>query len=85
MQCNEWYHRLDLSVDFIVNFGGFFFYRVEYDAYRMDLESRANGDAASTNSSEDTQKSYTKHKENYENLRSVVAVKMQFLDENRVI
>lgn len=58
-------------------------FRVEYDAYRMDLES-TNGEAAAPNS-EDTQKSYTKHKENYENLRSVVAVKLQFLDENRVI
>lgn len=48
----------------------------------MDLES-TNGEAAAPNS-EDTQKSYTKHKENYENLRSVVAVKLQFLDENRV-
>lgn len=56
--------------------------RIEYDAYRMDLES-SKGEAPATNG-EDTQTSYTKHKENYEKLRADVAVKMQFLDENRV-
>lgn len=68
--------------------------RIEYDAYRMDLESTKGdgGSAAATPTSpspavmngDDTQKNYTKHKENYEKLRADVAVKMQFLDENRV-
>lgn len=57
--------------------------RIEYDAYRMDLES-AKGEAAAATNGDDTQKSYTKHKESYEKLRADVAVKMQFLDENRV-
>lgn len=56
--------------------------RIEYDAYRMDLES-SKGEAPVANG-EDAQKSYTKHKESYEKLRADVAVKMQFLDENRV-
>lgn len=58
------------------------FYRVEYDAYRMDLESSVNAEANANG--DETQKSYAKHKENYEKLRADVAVKMQFLDENRV-
>lgn len=48
----------------------------------MDLES-SKGETPVTNG-DDTQKSYTKHKESYEKLRADVAVKMQFLDENRV-
>lgn len=56
--------------------------RIEYDAYRIDLEN-TKPDAAQINN-EDTLKNYNKHKDNYEKLRSDVAVKMQFLDENRV-
>ncbi|XP_055326748.1 arfaptin-2 [Sitodiplosis mosellana] len=56
--------------------------RIEYDAYRMDLES-SKGEAPVANG-EDAQKSYAKHKESYEKLRTDVAVKMQFLDENRI-
>lgn len=48
----------------------------------MDLET-SKSEAPVTNG-DDTQKSYTKHKENYEKLRADVAIKMQFLDENRV-
>lgn len=48
----------------------------------MDLES-SKGEAPATNG-DDTQQSYTKHKESYEKLRADVAIKMQFLDENRV-
>lgn len=56
--------------------------RVEYDAYRMDLEL-AKPDPTSP-SGEETHKNFIKHKEQYEKLRSDVTVKMQFLDENRV-
>lgn len=56
--------------------------RIEYDAYRMDLEGN-KGEAPAANG-DDTQKNYAKHKEGYEKLRADVAVKMQFLDENRV-
>lgn len=69
-----------------------YFVRIEYDAYRMDLECSKNeptiASSATTttaaNSSEDTQRSFMKHKESYEKLRADIAVKMQFLDENRV-
>lgn len=56
--------------------------RIEYDAYRTDLEL-AKPDVTSP-AADEAQKNFTKHKETYEKLRSDVAVKMQFLDENRV-
>lgn len=34
---------------------------------------------------EETQQNYTRYKETYEKLREDVTVKMQFLDDNRVI
>lgn len=72
--------------------------RIEFDAYRMDLE------LASGPANEEAQRSFAKHKvsrgrmlcaakvlqisdllqETYEKLRADVTVKMQFLDENRV-
>lgn len=58
--------------------------RIEYDAYRMDLEQARPEAAAATANGEETQRNFNKHKENYEKLRADVAVKMQFLDENRV-
>lgn len=63
--------------------------RIEYDAYRMDLEnSRPDAAVAAATATQvngdETQKSFAKHKETYEKLRADVAIKMQFLDENRV-
>lgn len=64
--------------------------RVEFDAYKMDLEiaSSQPGSAATTPATspmaEEAQKNYAKHKEHYEKLRSACATKMQFLDDNRV-
>ena len=66
---------------FVTIFG--FCYRIEYDAYRMDLEN-SKPEPISPASNEEAQKSYAKHKESYEKLRADIAVKMQFLDENRV-
>lgn len=57
--------------------------RIEFDAYRTDLEL-AKPDAATSPAADEAQKNFTKHKDTYEKLRSDVAVKMQFLDENRV-
>lgn len=48
----------------------------------MDMENSKGAEA--TVDGEETQKSFAKHKERYEKLRADVAVKMQFLDENRV-
>ena len=63
--------------------------RVEYDAYRSDLEalqaaSRV-GDAMAAQKLEDAQNRFQSHKEKFERLRSDVSIKMKFLDENRVI
>lgn len=58
-------------------------YRIEYDAYRMDLEN-SKPEPTSPTTSEEAQRSFAKHKDNYEKLRADIAVKMQFLDENRV-
>lgn len=52
--------------------------RIEFDAYRMDLELSTGPP------NEEAQQNFSKHKENYEKLRSDVSVKMQFLDENRI-
>lgn len=58
--------------------------RIEYDAYRMDLENLTKPPEPTSPSSEDAHKNFLKHKEQYEKLRSDVTVKMQFLDENRI-
>lgn len=62
--------------------------RIEFDAYKMDLEiaSQPSSAAATPTSpmAEEAQRNYAKHKENYEKLRSACATKMQFLDDNRV-
>lgn len=50
----------------------------------MDLENAKPELTPSAAALEDTQRSYAQHKDQYEKLRSDVAVKMQFLDENRV-
>ncbi|XP_061399576.1 arfaptin-2 [Musca vetustissima] len=57
--------------------------RVEFDAYRMDLEN-SKPEIPQSSTTEDLQKNYTQHKELYEKLRDDVAIKMQFLDENRI-
>lgn len=57
--------------------------RIEYDAYRTDLDT-IKPEPTSSPAAEEAQKNFTKHKEHYEKLRSDVAVKMQFLDENRI-
>jgi len=50
----------------------------------MDLENTKPELTPSAAALEETQRSYAQHKEQYEKLRSDVAIKMQFLDENRV-
>lgn len=51
--------------------------RIEYDAYRMDLELTKPDLTSPTG--EEAQRNFTKYKEQYEKLRSDVTVKMQFL------
>ena len=63
-------------------------YRVEFDAYRSDLEvlqaAPRVGDVAAAQKLEEAQQRYETHKEKFERLRSDVSIKMKFLDENRV-
>jgi len=73
----------------IYNFKKFFninFFRIEYDAYRSDLEMLAQMPRtdSSTVRVDDAQQNYQRHKEEFEKLRSDVIVKLKFLDENRV-
>lgn len=49
----------------------------------MDLEN-TKAELPQSPLSEDIQKQYSHYKDLYEKLRSDVAIKMQFLDENRV-
>lgn len=64
----------------------FFFDRVEFDAYRMDFENTKVQDIARSTRSdtEEAHKTFLQHKELYEKLKADVAIKMQFLSENRV-
>ncbi|XP_037947034.1 arfaptin-2 isoform X2 [Teleopsis dalmanni] len=57
--------------------------RIEFDAYRMDLES-TKPELLQNQFSEDVEKKFVRHRKLYEKLRGDVSVKMQFLDENRI-
>lgn len=57
--------------------------RIEYDAYRTDLESlmpKADGAV----DFDEAQKNFEAHRQNFMKLRAEVTIKMKFLDENRV-
>ncbi|XP_064414190.1 arfaptin-2 isoform X2 [Latimeria chalumnae] len=60
--------------------------RLEYDAYRTDLEELNMGprDAATLPRIDTAQQLFLIHKEKYERLRSDVAIKLKFLEENKV-
>lgn len=61
--------------------------RIEYDAYRTDLETLAQAIKSDGNNAarlEEAQLNYEEHKQNFEKLRSDVSIKLKFLDENRV-
>ena len=60
--------------------------RVEYDAYRTDLELLQTGprDLSSANKIEESKRKFSAHKEKFEKLRSDVGIKLRFLDENKV-
>lgn len=60
--------------------------RIEYDAYRTDLELLSQAPRTDINTArlEEAQQSYELHKVNFEKLRSDVSIKLKFLDENRV-
>ncbi|XP_036005416.1 arfaptin-2 isoform X1 [Fundulus heteroclitus] len=60
--------------------------RLEFDAYRSDLEELSLGprDAAAMVRIEMAQQDYHIHREKYERLRSDVSIKLKFLEENKV-
>lgn len=60
--------------------------RLEFDAYRSDLEEMSLGprDAAAMVRIEMAQNDYQIHRDKYERLRSDVTIKLKFLEENKV-
>ncbi|RXN27166.1 arfaptin-2-like isoform X4 [Labeo rohita] len=60
--------------------------RLEFDAYRADLEELNMGprDAVTMARIETAQQQYQIHKDKYERLRSDVSIKIKFLEENKV-
>lgn len=62
------------------------FHRLEFDAYRSDLEELSLGprDAAAMVRIEMAQHDYQIHRDKYERLRSDVTIKLKFLEENKV-
>lgn len=64
----------------------FFVPRLEFDAYRSDLEELSLGprDAAAMVRIEMAQHDYQIHRDKYERLRSDVTIKLKFLEENKV-
>ncbi|XP_041652511.1 arfaptin-2-like isoform X2 [Cheilinus undulatus] len=60
--------------------------RLEFDAYRSDLEEMSLGprDAAAMVRIEMAQHDYQIHRDKYERLRSDVTIKLKFLEENKV-
>ncbi|XP_069737769.1 arfaptin-2 isoform X1 [Phaenicophaeus curvirostris] len=60
--------------------------RLEYDAYRTDLEELSLGprDAGTLCRLDAAQSQFQSHKEKYEKLRADVAIKLKFLEENKI-
>lgn len=86
------HYRADICIvpDFhcFKNFRAYFYcvIRIEYDAYRTDLESLAQAPRTDVNNArvDEAQLSFQKHKQEFEGLRSDVSVKLKLLDENKV-
>nr|XP_044986871.1 arfaptin-1 isoform X4 [Jaculus jaculus] len=60
--------------------------RIEYDAYRTDLEELNLGprDANTLPKIEQSQQLFQAHKEKYDKMRNDVSIKLKFLEENKV-
>lgn len=61
--------------------------RVEFDAYRSDLEFYSSAPQTEVNLTKqrETEEAFGRQKQEFEKLRSDVQIKLKFLDENRVI
>ena len=64
----------------------FCFNRIEFDAYRAERDALQNSprDASSMARLTDAEANFAKHKEKFDKLRADVAIKLKFLDENKV-
>lgn len=63
----------------------FHFYRIEYDAYRSDLEVHLQSASSGQSSAiAEAQRAHDEHKLEFEKLRADVSIKLRFLNENRV-
>lgn len=62
-------------------------HRIEYDAYRTDLEELNLGprDATTLPKIEQSQIQFQMQREKYEKMRNDVSIKLKFLEENKVI
>lgn len=62
------------------------FSRIEYDAYRTDLEELNLGprDANTLPKIEQSQHLFQAHKEKYDKMRNDVSIKLKLLEENKV-
>lgn len=58
--------------------------RIEYDAYRSDLEMLQNSTTSQAPALVEAQLAHDQHKAEFEKLRADVLVKLRFLNENRV-
>ncbi|XP_051753740.1 arfaptin-1 isoform X2 [Ctenopharyngodon idella] len=72
--------------DTLINIKQYEAARVEYDAYRTDLEELNLGprDANTLPKIELSQQQFQIHREKYEKMRNDVSVKLKFLEENKV-
>ncbi|XP_069386290.1 arfaptin-1 isoform X3 [Paralichthys olivaceus] len=72
--------------DTMINIKQYEVARVEYDAYRTDLEELNLGprDATTMPKIEHSQQQFQLHREKYEKMRDDVSVKLKFLEENKV-
>ncbi|XP_076584800.1 arfaptin-1 isoform X4 [Chaetodon auriga] len=72
--------------DTMLNIKQYEFARVEYDAYRTDLEELNLGprDATTMPKIELSQQQFQIHREKYERMRNDVSIKLKFLEENKV-
>nr|XP_029543193.1 arfaptin-1-like isoform X1 [Oncorhynchus nerka] len=72
--------------DTMINIKQYEIARVEFDAYRTDLEELNLGprDATTLIKIEHSQQQFQIHREKYEKMRNDVSVKLKFLEENKV-
>ncbi|XP_011611072.2 arfaptin-1 isoform X2 [Takifugu rubripes] len=72
--------------DTMLNIKQYEFARIEYDAYRTDLEELNLGprDTNTLPKIEQSQQLFQAHREKYERMRNDVSVKLKFLEENKV-